>query len=178
MNVLILLWNENVFCDTKFLLCFFWNVYLFSIVFNKTGSFNSFLFIYLTVINWDGNTKQRNLHLRLSPGFILHQCCYLNITVVVFVMRTKEYDFIMKKKIHPTVFAANSEIIKLQFNPCCSWCISWQKSYTNVWCYYRLLSVNGISISSLFLLFYIPRYMLLCICRKRRFLYIVVKPAN
>ena len=97
MNVLILLWNENVFCDTKFLLCFFWNVYLFSIVYNKTGSFNSFLFIYLTVINWDGNTKQRNLHLRLSPGFILHQCCYLNITVVVFVMRTKEYDFIKEE---------------------------------------------------------------------------------
>ena len=65
---------------------------------DKTGSFNSFLFIYLTVINWDGNTKQRNLHLRLSPGFILHQCCYLNITVVVFVMRTKEYDFIMNNE--------------------------------------------------------------------------------
>ena len=177
MNVLILLWNENVFCDTKFLLCFFWNVYLFSIVYNKTGSFNSFLFIYLTVINWDGNTKQRNLHLRLSPGFILHQCCYLNITVVVFVMRTKEYDFIMKKKIHPTVFAANSEIITIN-STLAAVDVSHGRRVTNVWCCCRLQSVNGISILSLFLLFYIPRYMLLCICRKCRFLYIVVKPAN
>ena len=160
---------------------FFWNVYyIFSIVFNKTGSFNSFLFIYLTVINWVGNTRQRNLRLRFISVFILHQCFYLNKTAVLFVMRTKGYDFIIEKKIQSTVFATLSNIVSNLTLAAIS--VSHRKRVRIYVCLLLVLlpslPVNGISISSLFLLFDISRYMLLCICRKRRFLYIVVKPAN
>ena len=148
---------------------------------DKTGSFNSFLFIYLTIINWDGNTKQRNLHVRLIPVFIMHQSCYLNKTAVEFVMRTKGYDFIIKKRIHSTVFTAIFNNISLWFNPNWSCCISLQKGFDICIQAFRincLRHVNGISVSLLLLLFYISHHMLLCICRKCRFLYIVVKPAN